>query len=204
MEALKCESALFGVASRTMDGEKVCGDTHAFVPFAGGLVVAAIDGLGHGPEAAIACSAAAETISGCSDEGVIAVIQRCHERLHGTRGAVISIASLDAKKNEMTWLGVGNVEACLLRADVRAKERPYVLARGGVVGHSLPPLRAETLSIARGDTLIMATDGIHSGFCRDLDKDLLPQEMADSILERFGRNSDDALVAVVRWLGQSE
>ena len=202
METLKCETALLGVASRTMDGEKVCGDTHSFVPFSDGLLVAAIDGLGHGPEAAIACTAAAETISGCSQEGVIAVIQRCHESLHSTRGAVISIASLDARKSEMTWLGVGNVEACLIRADVRAKERPYVLTRGGVVGHSLPPLRAETLPIGRGDTLVMATDGVHSGFCRDLDKDLPPQEMADAILDRFGKKSDDALVVVVRWLGQ--
>jgi negative regulator of sigma-B (phosphoserine phosphatase) len=57
------------------------------------------------------------------------------------------------------------------------------------------------LALARGDMLIVATDGIRSEF---LDAPLPyqePQALANRVLARWGTQADDALVLVVRYLG---
>jgi hypothetical protein len=47
----------------------------------------------------------------------------------------------------------------------------------------------------------MATDGIHSGFTAGLAIEHGPQEIAESILARSSRGTDDAHVVVARYLG---
>ena len=204
METSSCNFAVVGVASKPLQGQIVSGDLHVVIPFNDGLLVAAIDGLGHGQDAAAASKVAAETMSTCASQSVISVVRQCHEHLHGTRGVVMSLASFGVKNNIMTWLSVGNVEGYVIRAaDPSIHDRPCILMRGGVVGHSLPPLREETLPIYHGDTLVMATDGIKSGFSGALNPAHSPQVIADNVITHFARETDDAMVIVVRWLGNS-
>jgi negative regulator of sigma-B (phosphoserine phosphatase) len=90
----------------------------------------------------------------------------------------------------------------LLFADPEARPvRASLVTRGGIVGSALPPLRAEVLPIAFGDTLIFATDGIRGGFTEGLASDATPQQLADDILARCGKGTDDALVLVARYRG---
>jgi len=204
VETSSCNFAVVGVASKPLQGQIVSGDLHVVIPFNDGLLVAAIDGLGHGQDAAAASKVAAETMSTCASQSVISVVRQCHELLHGTRGVVMSLASFGVKNNIMTWLSVGNVEGYVIRAaDPRIHDRPCILMRGGVVGHSLPPLREETLPIYPGDTLVMATDGIKSGFSGALTPAHSRQIIAENVIAHFARETDDALVIVVRWLGNS-
>src|SRR5881396_3494806 len=129
--------------------------------FLDGPLAAVMDGLGHGPEAASAARQAAGILEASAGEPVIALVQRCHDGLRRTRGVVMSLASFTARDSSMAWIGVGNVETVLLRADPSASRRREAISRrGGVVGYQLPPLRATALPVSRGDTLIMATDGI--------------------------------------------
>src|SRR5207244_6040706 len=119
--------------TRTMSGETECGDAHAVVEWSGGALVAVVDGLGHGGEAAIAARTAVATLAEHADEPVVPLLQRCHRQLRGSRGVVMTLASCQEATGEMTWLGVGNVEGFLLRADPCAMPaRESVLLRGGV------------------------------------------------------------------------
>lgn len=180
------------------------GDLHLVAPFDGGALVAVMDGLGHGRDAAAASRAAADVLMASPTESVVTLMQRCHEALHRTRGAVMSLVSFNAARSEMTWIGVGNVESALFRASPGAgRPREVVVNRAGVVGYRLPPLRAATLSIGRGDTLIMVTDGIRSQFASNLALDRGPDEIADGILARHNKKTDDALVLVARYLGDT-
>jgi negative regulator of sigma-B (phosphoserine phosphatase) len=71
-----------------------------------------------------------------------------------------------------------------------------------VVGYQLPSLRPSTTRVESGDTLILTTDGIESGFRRQLSSGPpSPQQLADRILAEHRRESDDALVVVARYLG---
>jgi hypothetical protein len=105
----------------------------------------------------------------------------------------------------MTWLGVGNVECVLLYTNLAARParpaRTSLVTRGGIVGSELPQLRAEVLSIAPGDTLVVATDGIKDGFADGLSAETPPQRLADQVLARSCKGTDDALVLVARYLG---
>jgi len=192
----------WGVAARPLQGEAASGDLHVVQALSNGVLVAAVDGLGHGPEAAAAARSAVLTLEGYAHEPVISLIKRCHESLTRTRGVVMSLASFNALDNTMTWLGVGNVEGALLRADDTASPaRESILLRGGVVGYQLPALHASILPVTRGDVLILATDGIRGGFAEDVTLSDPPQQIAEQILARRASGTDDALVLVARYLG---
>jgi hypothetical protein len=64
----------------------------------------------------------------------------------------------------------------------------------------LPSLRKETLPVRRGDVLLLATDGVDRSFADWPDLVGSPQDIADRILARYGREDDDALVLAARVL----
>jgi serine phosphatase RsbU (regulator of sigma subunit) len=202
--AATCPEIDWGVSWRALRGERECGDLHVVAPYAGGVLAAAIDGLGHGSEAAAAARVAGEILSTHAGEPVLRLIQRCHDGLRKTRGVVLSLASIDTASQTMSWAAVGNVQVILLCPNRAAPRRREVLnARGGVVGYQLPSLREAARSIAPGDTLLFATDGVSDRFSEEIPSGRTPQEIADELLRRFGKESDDALVLAVRWLGTS-
>ena len=114
----------------------------------------------------------------------------------------MSLASYAARERTLAWIAVGNVGGILLRAHPGA-DPPIrtLLLRGGVVGSQLPELLAEEVTVARGDTLIFATDGVRPGFEAKLDPLAAPQEIADRILAESATMPDDALVLVARFRG---
>jgi len=192
----------WAVAGVALAGEVRSGDLHVVKEFAGGALIAVVDGLGHGEEAAEAAGMAVTTLEVHAEEPVEALVRRCNEVLRGTRGVAMSLVSLNAAGQTMSCVGVGNVECVLIRGRGHAAwARESVMLRGGVVGYSLPPLRASFFPYSRGDTLIFATDGVRSGFVADLSWSERPQEAADRILTQFGRGTDDALVLVARVIG---
>ncbi len=194
----------WGVATLTLPGQTASGDRYVVKPFRGGALVAAVDGLGHGDEAAAAAKTAAAILEMYSPEPVVTLLRRCHERLRMTRGVVLSLASFAARESTMTWLGVGNIEGRLLRADPQAQPlRESLILRGGVVGRHLPTAYASLVAVAPGDILIFATDGIRSDFSEGLTGSEVPQRTADRILAQYGKHTDDALVLVARYVGQA-
>ncbi|MBI2149333.1 MAG: SpoIIE family protein phosphatase [Acidobacteria bacterium] len=191
-----------GVNVRILTGETESGDQHLVRPFEGGVLIAVVDGLGHGEEAAAAAKRAIEIIDAHAEESVIPLVNRCHRELVRTRGAVIGLASIRSIDNTMTWMSIGNVEGVLVRADTSVlPRRESIFMRGGVVGYNLPPLRASVVPVSRGDMMILATDGIHQNFIDNLRLGESPQQAADRIAANFARPTDDALVLVARYIG---
>ncbi len=194
----------WGVAQQALPGEAESGDAYVVQPFPGGILVGVADGLGHGGEAAAAARLAVDTLARRAVEPPIQLMRTCHEALKATRGAVIGLALLRPGERTATWIGVGNVEAVLLRADP-ASLPPYeaLLSRAGVVGYQLPHLRAEILPLLPGDLLLLATDGIQGHFAQGLSRAQSPQALADGIMARYCKGTDDALVLVARYRGDA-
>lgn len=191
----------WALAGEAYAGGPESGD-HGLVRGTGdGALLALVDGLGHGPHAACASLLAIRTLEEHAGEPLARLIERCDEALRDTRGAAITLVRASAEPFELRWLGVGNVESFLLRADsFGASERcDAVVLRGGVVGYRLPALRTTRVPLSPGDTLVMATDGIRSDFARDLPLALEPAELAHHVWQRFGKATDDALVLVARF-----
>jgi len=202
MEAVRTGLIEWAVAEVARAGQTESGDRYLAMTTPDGALVAVVDGLGHGAEAANAAKMAVGSLERHAQQRVIPLVKDCHHSLFGTRGAVISVASFTARDQSMTWLGVGNVEGLLLRAQATSPRRESLLLRGGVVGVRLPSLTAEIVPVTPGDTLILATDGVRSDFSNErLPQRGPPQMLADYILARWSTQTDDALVLVVRYLG---
>jgi hypothetical protein len=193
----------WSVAARPMTGQTVTGDLHLVRYFEDGVLLAAIDGVGHGDEALAAAEAAVAVLESRAEESVIFLVKSCHMALAKTRGVVMTLASLNWLERTLTWIGVGNVEGRLLRADSSASpQSESVLLRSGLVGYQLPALHASVLPIGSGDLLTFATDGVHAAFDQGINLADSPQNIADRILTDCFKGTDDALVLVVRYLGR--
>jgi negative regulator of sigma-B (phosphoserine phosphatase) len=189
----------WAAAGAPIPGETESGDGYLVLPREQRTVIAVMDGLGHGPEAHEATNAAIATIAQIPDAPLLTWFEACNEALHRTRGVVMTIASI-AKDGQMEWLGVGNVEAIVVRSAL-PNQHEGVLARGGVVGWRLPSLRLRDSRLDTGDLLVMATDGIRADFASSIDPTLAPDVIASAILQQSGRGNDDALVVVARYGG---
>jgi len=202
METLEHPLVEYGVANFALPGEGTSGDFHVLRCRPGDLLAAAIDGIGHGEEAAGAAKTAASILENGGDTPIISLVEECHRALRSTRGVVLSIASIDLAHGMMTWLGVGNVVGGIARVVPRGSNYPeMLLLRGGVVGKQLPPLQAAVLPVFEGDTLFFSTDGINGRFVETVSPRENPQRAAGRILQKFHTATDDALILVVRLTG---
>jgi negative regulator of sigma-B (phosphoserine phosphatase) len=191
----------WGSAARALPGERTTGDVGTVLSFEGGVLVAVVDGLGHGAEAAHAARSAVDELAKDPADSVIGLTRRAHQALHGSRGAAMSLASIDTRRGMLTWIGVGNVQGVIAHQDSPAGRQAAsaLLTRGGVVGSALPQLRAEVMPFAVGDVLFFATDGVDAAFSDDLRAARKPaQQWADDMLAAHAKTTDDALVLVAR------
>jgi serine phosphatase RsbU (regulator of sigma subunit) len=202
MEGLKSNGLDWGVAFAPHPGQSVLGDGYVVTPLPDGLLLAVVDGLGHGSEAAIASALCTDTLTANAQLPILELLRLCNERLRGTRGATVSAAAFDFAHDEMTWSGIGNVAALLLRADVAARPATETLVpRAGVLGSGTPAMTAARVRMSRNDLIVLATDGIRQGFERTVDRRGPPQAVAEGILADHAKRTDDALVLVARYAG---
>ena len=193
----------WAVAKRALPGQPVSGDMHLVHPHEHGVLLAVIDGLGHGPEATRAAETAVDALRRQPGDSVHALANRCHAALSQTREVVMTLVALNEADHTITWGGIGNVEALLFRHDSGGVASPEsALLRGGTVGGSqLPAFYASVIPINPGDLLILASDGIRPDFDQDVLVKSPPQRIADHILNKYFKGTDDALVLVVRFNG---
>lgn len=192
----------WGVAWRALPGEQVCGDVHLIKPLPNGLLLAVVDGLGHGAEAAAAAMIALDVLNRMAGDPLTVIFHQCHESLVRTRGVTMTAGWLEPAQGRLTWMGIGNVEAMQLRAG-RAPQIPIArpVMRSGIVGYQLPSLQPSTTSLLPGDVLAFATDGINAGFGELLLRDAPLRPLAEQTLERYFKGTDDALLLVAKYLG---
>lgn len=194
-------SLRWAVASRALNAGEASGDSYVVAPTPRGMLVAVIDGLGHGAEAAGPAAIAAAEVTKRANEPVVAIVHYCHQALLQTRGAVMSLAAFDFVERTMTWIGIGDVAGVLIFGDTTVSPAHTVLVhRGGIVGSTMAPPRPWIVPLHDGDTLVFATDGVKRGFETGLLLHPEPSSMANLILDRHAKGSDDALVLVARYV----
>jgi len=190
----------WGAAAAHYAGDADSGDRFLVKTLDHGALVAVVDALGHGRRAAQDAAAAIDVLERQPHDSLAALIELCHDRLRESHGATISLAAFDWRSHCLTWLGVGNVAGVLAPQGLLAGEQiQHLLVRGGVVGVDLPDLQPSMVMLVPGDLLIMATDGIEDCFADQLPEGLNPQALADHILHHFAKETDDALVLVLRY-----
>lgn len=192
----------WSVATRPLPGQVVSGDIHLVKEFNGSVLVAVIDGVGHGAAARFAAQLAAETLERYSEEPVVRLMKLCHEALTLTRGAAITLATIHAAENKLHWLSVGNVDARLVRARPMAEPPSEgVVMRQGLIGCRLPALHSSDVDLEVGDVLVLVTDGIDPEFVRSVTPRQKSKQIVERVMREHFKGTDDALVLAVRYLG---
>ncbi len=200
IESGKISGINWSVTASAKQGERQCGDTYCVEKNGGKVLLAAIDGLGHGESAAHASTRAKYLIKECNNESMINVVNYCHKNLRNTRGVVMTLAFVNLKEQTLTWIGVGNVKGYLLSQNGSGSES--IVLRHGIVGYNLTSLQASVLPISVGDVLIFTTDGVNSGFINTLDGINEPNKIVEHIASDYFKQSDDSLVLAARFVGE--
>lgn len=188
-------------ANVPLPGQKESGDLSLVKRVGVGTLVAVVDGLGHGQEAASAAHAAVSALDRYSREPLSDLVRRAQEALLGLRGVVLGLAYLDPQAATLTWLGVGNIGGILLRADSGNRPaRITLVPSAGFIGGDPPHPTTRSVPLALGDTVIMFSDGVKESFADAVVLGSTPQEIADSAIARHSKGNDDALVLVARYV----
>ena len=190
-----------GRCVRPFPGEARSGDALFAQEHPGVLVVAAVDGVGHGRDAAgiaeeavawLGRSFAAEPLA-----DLPATLTRMHRRFRNGRGASLTLARLDARSGAFELVAVGNTVA---RVVSPGRSRSF-LSRDGNLGHFLPSPRLERGQLEPGAMLLLYSDGVKSSF----DFESIPgrhtasaQTVAQKIVKAFGKPHDDACCLVLK------
>jgi anti-sigma regulatory factor (Ser/Thr protein kinase) len=191
----RCEVA---VLSRPYPGEPLSGDHALWVWGREGLLVAVADGLGHGREAREAADRAMELLREQPLLTPEVLLERCDAGLKGTRGAAVGVVRWERGSGALAHACVGNVSGMVCRPG----EVSTMPCTAGTLGIAQPRTRIARFesSLRAGDLLVMHTDGLATRTTVE-DAVLLrrhPLEVAHELMQRFGKNSDDALVLVAR------
>lgn len=189
-----------GVSTLPLPGQQESGDLSLVKSVDSRTLIAVVDALGHGEDAASAAHTAVGTLERYARESLPELVKRCHTALAGTRGVVLGIASFDPAAATMTWLGVGNISGILLRADGNARPaRISLVPAAGFIGSEPITAVQRVVALLPGDTIFLASDGIRDGFTDALTMPGSPQGLADHIMSRYAKGTDDALVLVARY-----
>jgi len=195
---LKIETAF---ANLPLSGQTESGDLCLIKRVGKGTLLAVVDGLGHGQEAATAAHAAVGALDRYSREPLIDLVRRSREALVGLRGVVLGLAYLDPQAATMSWLGLGNIGGYLLRADLGNRpSRVTLVPNAGFIGGEPANPTTRSVPLALGDTIILFSDGVKDAFAESLILSNSPQEIADFIITRHVKGNDDALVLVARYV----
>jgi anti-sigma regulatory factor (Ser/Thr protein kinase) len=186
-----------GALTVPLAGEDECGDAWGVSCDGGGATLIAVDGLGHGPAAAIASTAAVRELQRLPGAEPGVLVDAAHHALRSTRGAALAAARIDFENDVMRFAGIGNIGAYVIDGDTRRA----LVSHNGIVGHNMRKVQEFSVPCPPGALCIMHSDGIQTQW--DLDKypGLMarsPALVAAMLMRDFIRRRDDAMVLVVR------
>jgi anti-sigma regulatory factor (Ser/Thr protein kinase) len=190
------------VGSRQMpkSGEVECGDAWAHASCGRWERLCIVDGLGHGPLAAVAAQEAVAAFRTAPETHMPAdIIQACHDALRSTRGAVMAVVAIDRDAGAFHFAGVGNI-AGMLYSGISTN---HLLSTEGIVGHRMRTVRTVERGWSAGDAVILSTDGLSGRWNASDYPGLLqrhPVLIASILFRDFARATDDATVVVARDL----
>jgi negative regulator of sigma-B (phosphoserine phosphatase) len=184
---------IVGVASRSANAADVCGDRAGWWSRNGLEVVTIADGLGHGPDAAVAATVAIDTAAAWPGGDLIEMFHDMNEMLRPTRGAAVGVATVEWASGQLTYVAVGNTRAALFGA-----RTTYLNGYAGIVGVGYRRIGAVTARFDPGDLLALWTDGLAEQIALTSADRAAPSldDMASRLLERFARGNDDRCVVV--------
>lgn len=177
--------------------EQVSGDAWDIVSFAGRSTVLVCDGLGHGPHAAEASGVAQKVFRKSAALPVEELVARIHDALRPTRGAAIAVTEIDARREIVRFVGLGNIAGTILSDDTIRN----LVSHHGTAGHEVRKIQAFSYPWPAGALLVLHSDGLHLHWSLAKHPGLTarhPMLIAGVLYRDFARGRDDTSVVVAR------
>ncbi len=189
----------YAVAVRPLPGylHTSCGDYGLVKEHGDSLFMALLDALGHGPGAADVIVLARLFLEKCDGTDLIGAMTALHEHLRGTRGAVAGLARIEVRSGELRYVGVGNITA-----QVYGSQYARFVPGDGIVGFAMAEAKIITLTLSKGDLVVLHSDGIPDHLNLNNHPELLAGDaktVAAQLIERFAKDTDDAGCVVTRY-----
>jgi anti-sigma regulatory factor (Ser/Thr protein kinase) len=187
----------FGAISVTYPGERECGDGWALAKEADRFVLLVVDGLGHGPVAAIAARRAEELFMTEQHRDPGAIVERLHDALRSTRGAAVSVTEVRPSSSTVRHCGLGNVGVVVIGGD----QSRQLVSMNGTAGHEAPRIREFEYPWIDDSLLVSHSDGLHSRWQLGTYAGLQqagPSLVAAVLYRDARRGRDDTTVCVLR------
>jgi len=186
-----------GVVSEPIAGEEECGDGWGMRTSAETATLMVMDGLGHGVLAAEAARTAEQILAQTKCETPGDIILDTHAALKKTRGAAAAVARIDLQRRLLSFSGVGNISASIVRPD-SSRGLP---SHNGTLGQQMERLQEFTAPWNQDSILVMHSDGLASRW--DLARYpgiwSKPSSVIAALLHRdFSRGRDDVTVLVAK------
>lgn len=190
-------SMSIGAVCVAKPGESICGDAWSSAHGPDRCLLVVADGLGHGPDAAAASTAATRAFDENPDDGPERMLERMHAALRATRGAAISVAEVDLAARVVRYAGVGNISATLWAPG----ESRSLVSHNGIVGSEMRKVQLFEYPLPPGGVLVMHSDGVSARWSVDKYPGLMsrdPAVIAAVLYRDHCRGRDDATVVVAR------
>lgn len=167
------------------------GDAFFFKDNNGKILLAVVDGLGHGISAHCAALKTIEILERCYGLPLDILLETIHQGLVNTVGVVAGLVLVDQERQIITYSGVGNIVI-----KICGKQVKQLLLPEGILGYRVERKVCKSVPVSPGDILVMHTDGIRETYDTNLLMSYLPEKIAHDLLNLYRISADDALVLV--------
>jgi anti-sigma regulatory factor (Ser/Thr protein kinase) len=161
------------------------------------VTIAVADGLGHGPAAATASTAAVRVVADRFEQPLEHILQDAHGALRPTRGAAVGVVRLHLTAGRADFIGAGNIAGTIVTDDTMRK----MVSLPGIVGHEMRKVQSFSYPWLASSVLILQSDGVSANWNAANYPGLMQHEPAliAAVLYRdHCRGTDDATVVVAK------
>lgn len=178
-------------------GETECGDDWSFAPAGSRALLMVVDGLGHGPDAALAAAAAVRVFRSSLELPAGRIVEAAQRVLVSTRGAAVSVAELALEQQQVHYSAIGNISGAI----VWPGGSRNLVGQNGTAGGPFRQARTFSYPWHPGGALVMYSDGLTHQVSLERYPGLLarhPSLIAGVLYRDFNRGRDDATIVVAQ------
>jgi len=189
-----------GVVCLPVAGEHDCGDIWGWRALGEGAAFMVADGLGHGPEAAVAARTALGVFERLEQPAPLLFIDYAHGALRATRGAALAVVLFEPGPDgaaRLRFSGVGNISVGM---HAPGQSRQFA-SQAGIIGHNMRKPAEATAPWVEDALLIMHSDGMATHWSLDKYPGLAARHagiIAAVLYRDLARGRDDVTVLVAR------
>jgi serine/threonine protein phosphatase PrpC len=186
-----------GTYLRPFFGERMIGDAIVTSVNNNFTYLVVIDGIGHGPKAAIISSAIKSFIEKNWIPNPSELIEKVHYHMKGSEGAVIGISVINHKESTLLYAGLGNITCRIIGSTNKS-----MVSADGLLGVRLRSVQNSRIVLNDKDLIIMHSDGVSSSSSSLIDFPKLQvtssRLLAKKIVQVFGSEYDDVSCIIVK------